>query len=182
MGKLPVIHLHGLPTDNDNYFITEKDLYCDDYRIINDHFARELYTSDAFVFVGYSMNDPDIRNIYLKYRQTFIDLARYQKSSYLVSPPSDLISWVVGKEVWDCRNVKWIPLDARSFFFLLKSCIEDYANKYILAKAKKNFRTNDDEAFDDHVAKLQEIFQMDRSEVLSFLANLQIPGTGDLKR
>ena len=58
-GRIAIILLHGgLDVD---YQISERDLCDKQYRMLNDEFHSALHTAGAFVFVGYSMNDPDFR-------------------------------------------------------------------------------------------------------------------------
>src|SRR5437660_12055688 len=64
-GKIPVIHLRG-KLDGD-YQITEPEIVSDQFRLLNMEVRAALHHADAFVFVGYSLNDIDFRQFYFKF-------------------------------------------------------------------------------------------------------------------
>jgi len=125
-GHIPVIHLHGV-LDFD-YQITESDVYSQNtHSLVATEFKNALAYSDAFVFVGYSMNDPDFRRIYSHYRGDLKARGRIEKKTYSVTPPKDKVSFRFGSDVWAARGATWIPMGAREFFERLAGMMETIA-------------------------------------------------------
>ena len=135
-GKIPVIHLHGT-LDEDDYQITEDDLWKDNFNILHQEFEISL-NMDVLVFVGYSMNDPDFRDIYLKYKNKMVSRDSSKgKWTYIVSPTKDKFSYLLGKDVWLTRQAHLIPLTASDFFARLKNRIELNIEENIAETVKK---------------------------------------------
>ena len=102
-GKIPVIHLHGT-LESGKYQITESDLFDRRCRSRDSTVRSALNGAEAFVFVGYSMNDPDFRSLYLDYRED-ISLRRTQdKKTYVVSPVGDGLEYDLARAVWRSRG------------------------------------------------------------------------------
>lgn len=164
-GKLPVIHLHGVL--DKNYHITEMDIFSHDYFTIKTEFQNDL-SRDYFVFVGYSMNDPDFRRISFDYQQ-YIDSRKKGKYTYIVYPAKDYFSYRLGKQVWASRNAVWIPLSAKDFFAKLKRRIDDFSLKDMRERVKKARGGIEDEVLEDLLGKVSDALKIDSKEALVFL-------------
>lgn len=173
-GRLPILHLHGVLSNE--YEITETDLYKSRFRALTTEFQTALQYNDAFVFVGYSMNDPDFRNIYLKYREEIINRGKVDKKTYVVSPARDEYSYRLGKEVWRQRGAEWIPLDAASFFAELKRVLESRFDKDTKDKVKRKYALVDDMALGELVNRVAEALRVEPSEALEFLSEARTRG------
>ena len=128
-GKTAIVHLHGIfaePT------IKEADLM-DPNRPLFQVFLGEFLTK-AFVFVGYSLNDPHIKMLYYKSGEM---LSRFKKKTYIVSPfESDLERRVSG-EVWRQRNATYLPMTSEDFFRGLYEKTVTYALAQLKRKLSK---------------------------------------------
>jgi hypothetical protein len=166
--KIPILYLHGT-LESANYQITESDVFNPRYRILPHMFRTALNEADAFVFVGYSMNDPDFRSLYVDYRLD-IDIRREaQKKAYVVGPAQDVHEYVLGKGIWESRYAVWLPLDAQTFFAAIKSILEETATKEIKEAIMKKYRLKDEAAFLDKVRQTSEILRIEEVEAIEFL-------------
>jgi len=175
-GKIPVIHLHG--TLEKNCQITETDLFERNHSIVKTEFATALHTHDAFVFVGYSMNDPDFRRIYMEYRQDFEDRHRSVKRTCLVSRARDEFSWRFGSAIWEARKVVWFPLDAGAFFDRLKSTIETHTDREIRKKVMEKYDLADEAALDEYLQRTAAILRVSQDDALQFLYEIRTRSGG----
>jgi hypothetical protein len=166
-GRIPILHLHGLL--DKGYLITETELASNDYKALNFEFRTALGYKNAFVFVGYSMNDPDFRSIYLSYREDIINRKSGEKRTYVVSPAKDEYDYRWGKDVWDIRGADWIPLDATTFFARLKYLLETRFDKDARNSVKDKFNLSDDQALQDLIARVADALRAEPVDALEFL-------------
>jgi hypothetical protein len=176
-GKICVIHLHGI-LEEQNYKVTEADLYDKTYSVLNSEFRSALTTSDAFVFVGYSLNDPDFRDVYMDFRNEIQDRKRLDRSTYVVSPAKNSYHYEIGKAVWDARGAVWIPLKADAFFARLKSIMDSQLREDVFKNAMKKHNYKDEAAFRDFVAKFADLFRVDFDEAVVLLGEISKPSGG----
>lgn len=180
-GKLPVIHLHGLlnlsGVVTDKYQITERDVFDQSYKILHYEFETALHYSDAFVFVGYSMNDPDFRHIYLKYQDRIAVRERIQKKTFVVSPARDRFSYTLGKAVWESRGAVWLPFTAEEFFAHLK----DHMSKTYDKSLRRGVMTKyglDEDGLKEQIQSTAKILKVSLDEALHFLNEASPKGGG----
>ncbi|HEV7747696.1 MAG TPA: SIR2 family protein [Pyrinomonadaceae bacterium] len=176
-GRLPILHLHGILTEK--YQITETDVSGDEFRTLTSEFRTALAYNDAFVFVGYSMNDPDFRGVYLNYRREFIDRKRTEKKTYVVSPAKDRYSYAFGKEVWKARGADWIPMDATGFFAQLKYLLESRFDREAKDNVKRKYAVADEKALEDLIGRVAAALKVGPSEALEFLNETKTRGGGN---
>lgn len=176
-GKICVIHLHGALEEED-YKITEADLYDKTYSVLNSEFQSALTTSDAFVFVGYSLDDPDFRDMYMRFRTEILDRKRVNRSTYVVSPADNGYHYEIGKAVWDARGAVWIPLRADAFFARLKSIMDSQLREDVYKDAMKKHGYKDEEAFKVFVKKFAELFRVDFEDAVMLLSGISKPSGG----
>jgi len=157
-GNTAVIHLHG--TFADNPLIREEDLMDPD-RPLFQLFTSELMTK-AFVFVGYSLNDFNIRALYSKARNILARRSqKLKKKTYIVSPPRDDIDRRVSSEIWAHRDAEYLPIGAEEFFQLLYS---EAATNYLddmkqQLKERLNIRLEDLQVKIDEIVRVFPDFQ-----------------------
>jgi hypothetical protein len=175
-GKICVIHLHG--TLEGNYKVTEEDLYNKKYSVLNSEFQSALTNSDAFVFVGYSLNDPDFKNVYMDFRNEIQGRKRLERHTYVVSPAKNFYHYEIGKAIWDARGAVWIPLKADAFFARLKSIIESQLREDVFKNAMKKHNYRDEEAFRVFVTKIADLFRIDFDEAVVLLNEISKPSGG----
>lgn len=182
-GLIPVIHLHG--TLDDSYEITEKEIYHEYYRMLEHEFITALTNSSAFVFVGYSMNDPDFRRVFLNYRQDIHDRAAVNKTTYVVSPVSDKptandeFSYQLGREIWKARGAVWIPLDAKYFFAKLKNVMVWHSDMEARNIIKNKYGIEDENEVEEMIKRMAKSLRMNEKEALYFIAEYG-PSRGDV--
>ncbi|MFH1009455.1 MAG: SIR2 family protein, partial [Candidatus Latescibacterota bacterium] len=168
-GKIAIIGLHG-SLDSD-YTITETDVFDKEYKILEGEFHSALHTAGAFVFIGYSMSDPDFRRIYMEYRQEITGRGEAKKSTCFVAPAKDEFSYRLGSVIWRRRGAVWIPFDATEFFAVLRRFLERRESKRIREAILKKYghAPEDNEAFDDLVQRTADILKVERSDAVAFL-------------
>src|SRR6185436_14140643 len=115
------------------------------------------------------MTDPDFRNVYLNYRQEFIDRRTTEKKTYVVSPAQDRYSYRFGKEVWKARGADWIPLDAGTFFERLKHLLESRFDKDAKDNVKRKYDVADEQALEDLIGRVAEALRIGPTDALEFL-------------
>lgn len=172
-GLIPVIHLHG-KLDGE-YEITESDVFATNFSTLGSEFKNALFYADVFTFVGYSMTDPDFRRIYIEYRADWNVRKKYEKDSYVVAPPKDEFSYTLGKKIWSARSVKWIPLDAETFFDRLKELMEVHAEIEIREKIKEKYNIVDENALKDLIKQTMGILGIKSYDALQFLLEARTP-------
>lgn len=166
-GKLPVLCLHGL-LDTD-YQITETDVYSDRFRTLSETFKAALHDASVFVFVGYSMYDPDFRGFYMRYRNELDLRGKAGSHTYIVAPARSKYHYVLGKKVWLARRARWIPLDARGFFARLRRILDETGRASMRAAIMSRRGLRDVNSFDDLVARTQSVLNLDPAEAVEFL-------------
>lgn len=116
-GDVPILHIHGTIENND-FLISEKETIN-----LNTPLAEILkgdMVTKNFVLVGYSMNDPDLRTIYLFLKEMLMKHKVFQQG-YIVYPldtdkntqPFE-IEFV--RRIWEERGMTYIPMNAEDFF------------------------------------------------------------------
>lgn len=115
--KIPVIHLHGLVEPGSLFCITESDLRSpepDVERLMRD-FGHSLQ-KDIFVFVGYSMQDQDIANVYWSVREAWDDHRRGEaKHTYVVGQTAHDKEAELLESLWRKRGAVFLDMDAVVF-------------------------------------------------------------------
>jgi hypothetical protein len=175
-GKIPVIHLHGVL--DEAYQITETDVFSQDYKVLYYEFEVALHYADAFVFVGYSMNDADFRHIYMKYRDRIRDRREYEKRTYVVSPAKDIHAYILGKALWEERGAVWFPLTAELFFAKLKYFMLTQHDAAVRAKVMKKYSLADAAALDGYIERVAQLLRISKADALQFLLEALPRGGG----
>lgn len=170
-GLIPIIHLHGIL--DGKYIITESDVFSQEYRVLTSEFLASLYLADAFVFVGYSMNDPDFKSIYMLYRDEIKSRGLLDKTTYVVSPPKSSYHYILGSDLWDLRGAVWIPLSAEAFFQGLKDFMDSHSEKSARKEVMKNLKIKDDAALTELQKKLADLLEISKTDALYFLLELR---------
>ncbi len=178
-GKVCVVHLHGLLEDGDyKYKITESDIYSTRYDSLAGELRSALTTADAFVFVGYSLNDPDFRSLYMDYRDEIINRKRLDKTTYVVSPACSKHEYRLGQAVWASRGAVWIPLAASAFFAKLKDIVESSLNNAVQSSVMRKYDLKDEQALQQLRGRVAKLLRIDKDEALLFLHEVKRPGGG----
>jgi hypothetical protein len=175
-GKIPVIHLHGVL--DEEYQVTETDVFSQGYRVLYYEFEVALHYADAFVFVGYSMNDPDFRRIYMKYRDRIRDRREFKKSTYVVSPAKDVHAYILGKELWEARGAVWFPMKAELFFAKLKYFMLTQYDADVRARVMKKYNLADADALDEYIERVAQVLRISKADALQFLLEALPRGGG----
>lgn len=170
-GLIPVIHLHGLL--DRSYMITEKDIFSANYRAMTNVFQTALHDADAFVFVGYSMSDPDFRRVYMHYREDIEVRKKDDKETYVVFPPEDDFSYRLGSNIWKDREAVWIPLDAENFFARLKHFMETHAELEARKEVKEKYGIKDENVLNDKIDRVANTLGVESYDALQFLLEAQ---------
>ncbi|HST52239.1 MAG TPA: SIR2 family protein [Pyrinomonadaceae bacterium] len=152
-GKTAIIHLHG--TFSDNPLIREEDLM-DPERPLFQVLMGELLTK-VFVFVGYSLSDPNIRALYYKSGNILSKRSeKLEKNTYIVAPPSNRVERRVSTEVWKERHAIYIPMGAEEFFQALYKETATHA----LDKLKRRLKARLNISSEDLQTKIEEIMSV----------------------
>lgn len=165
--QVPVLHLHGVL--DEDYQITESDVFDEEFQNLHFRLRTALDESDVFVFVGYSMSDPDFRRLYLRHRDNLKFRQQRKKDAYVVGPARDHYSYVLAKAVWESRYAIFLPLDAESFFAGVKYFLDRSTRQEIQRAIMKKYGLKDEKAFDDKVNNAADILQIDKAEATQFL-------------
>lgn len=168
-GKIPIIYLHGHL--DGKYYVTEQDVYETDYSIVRTEFLLALIEAAAFVFVGYSMSDPDFRRVYMDYRSIIAGREERGKRTFFVAPALDKYAYRLGRVVWKERGATWLPFDAATFFQELKRYADQRITKEVRVQIlrKHGLREDDVDAFNELVKRTQEVLLVDEGEAIRFL-------------
>jgi hypothetical protein len=175
LGKIPIIHLRG--TLDGPYQITEPEIGSNQYNILKEEFRIALHSSDAFIFVGFSLNDFDFRQIYLEFLEQMKLRKPSGKDTYFVSPATDQFTYVLGSAIWELRKAIWLPLDAETFFVKLTDAVENRALRSVREEVKKKYGANETELA-DLIDRTARMWRLDKEDALLFLyeARTQIGG------
>jgi hypothetical protein len=152
--KILIVHLHG--TFRDEPYICEKDLMDVDKPLFQ-LFLSEMMTK-SFVFVGYSLSDPNIRALYSRASDILSKInEKLKKTTYVVFPASDEVDRMVSQCTWQARNATYIPLDAKEFFSRLQGAVETHALKQMKEQLAKRLGTSK-ESIDQKIEEIMRVF------------------------
>lgn len=174
-GKTPIIYLHGKLTGDYDYTITESDIFRTRTKPRMNLFRATLDEADAFVFVGYSLSDPDTKLVFMNFREELDELRRNYRNIYVVDSIQDShsqasSSYQVGVELWASRGVTLIPIGAGPFFARLKLMLEDDQQRDTIEKLKKAYNISDEDLLEQKIEKMKELFQFTkREDAITFL-------------
>ena len=172
---IPIIHLHG--TLDATYKITETDVFDSTYDPTAAVFRAALAEADAFVFVGYSMSDPDFRSLYMSHRDAIQGRRRgtstEDKTTYVVGPARDPFHYELGTEVWAGRGAVWFPLDARTFFEELRLFLEHGSGSTMLKTLKKSYKLQDEGVFRQKVDRIGQTLCLDPGDAMAFMMQVR---------
>jgi len=178
-GRVPIIHLHGV-LDAD-YDITEEDTFRSAYDPLHAAFRSALSEADAFVFVGYSMSDPDFRSLYMRFRDDVQGRALAMRNggsttyrnggstTYIVSPCENERAFDLGRNVWRRRGATWIPLGAAEFFKKLRIFVEHLAGQKMFALLAEKYSESDLGRLRQRATHLAEVLLVSEDDALQFL-------------
>jgi hypothetical protein len=164
--KIPIIHLHG--TLDSGYQITEADVFGDRYSIVVGELRAALINADAFVFVGYSMSDPDFRRLYELYRHDIVLRQKADKKTYVVMPGSET-SYRFGRVLWETRGAIWLPMTALAFFGELERFLEGHVQDNVRKAIYAKYSLTSQEAYDQLVARTAEVLDVEPADAIQYL-------------
>lgn len=167
-GQIPIIHLHGTLTD-ESYKVTETDIFSRRFKASHMSFRAALDEADAFVFVGYSMNDPDFRRLYMEYREEIALREHQDKTTYVVSPAADQYAYDLGRHIWESRGAIWIPLTAKQFFIRLRELLGKTLEEKVSALIMDKYDLKDKEAYREKIARIARILGNEEEDAVLFL-------------
>jgi hypothetical protein len=123
-GVPAIIHLHGMV--GANFVVTESDLLQPDFPL-QTTFEQDLY-ANVFVFVGYSLSDPNLRSLYFKVRRYLEQRPMMNKHTFAVSRVQSEDELVVAEKAWVARGITLIPEDAATFMVRLANEVSQAAS------------------------------------------------------
>lgn len=152
--RIGVVHLHG--TFEDDPLIEETDLMSTD-RPLFSLFVAELMTK-SFVFVGYSLSDPNMRALYFAVNEILMkQRVHLGKITYVVFPARNDVDRTVSAATWGARKAKYIPLPANEFFKRLHEQLEMKGIKELKEELRKRLSLTQQE-LDDKVNEIKSVF------------------------
>ena len=173
-GRLAIVYLRGKLTGS--FVITEDDVFNEDFtEPVMERFRNALYAADAFVFVGYSMVDPDFRRIYHHFRAQFEQRGKFDKLTYVVAPPSNRHEWQLGNSIWEARKTVWITMGASSFFSHLKIVRNTHFDRKANEILKRRLNIENDDVLNDKIMSTASILNISPEEARNFLLELRQP-------
>jgi hypothetical protein len=167
-GQIPIIYLHGR-LDGGQYQITESDVFGTRFKAVDSQFRSALNEADAFVFVGYSMNDPDFRRIYMDFREDIEVRGANDKKTYVVSLAGDPNYFALSKHIWLSRGAVFLPMTAGEFFQNLRQVLERNFDRDAKAKIMKKYNITDEDAFLDKLRRTAELLNISEPDAVRFL-------------
>jgi hypothetical protein len=167
-GLVPILYLHGT-IEESSYRITESDVFDSSFNSLQTMFRTALAEADAFVFVGYSMNDPDLRRVYRDYRSDIASRRELAKFSYVVGPATDSYQYRLGRKLWEVRGAIWLPFTAADFFAQLKAILEAKGDNLIRQFIMQKYRLKTDDEYQDKVNQTSEILHISENDAIRFL-------------
>jgi hypothetical protein len=167
-GRIPIIYLHG--TLEGEYQITESDVFDKRFRALHSMFQSALNSAHAFIFVGYSMSDPDFRAIYLAHRNDIQLRGKMAKTTFVVGPADGEHEYRLGEALWKARGAVWIPLTAGEFFGRLKGLLIDRVDEEVRSRIMKNYGLAAEAEFTQKLRQTSEILKIDLTNALAFLS------------
>jgi len=169
-GRVPILYLHGR-LEESKYQITEADVFDTSFKPLQMAFRTALNESDAFVFVGYSMNDPDFRRLYREYRDEIKSRPEYDKRTYVVTPAgADRYGYSLGRRLCEVRGAIWLPFTAKEFFAQLKNILQTKGDKMVQQSIMKKCGLKTTEEYQDKVSQTSEILNVTENDAICFLA------------
>jgi hypothetical protein len=169
--QIPVIHLHGLT--GQDCIIAETEIFKMTNMPTMRVFQLALAQAEVFVFVGYSMSDPDIRTIYMQHRNDILS-RKYGRNDedtavYVVGPPENEFDYTVGKSMWGTRGALWIPLDALSFFKKLRHFLVYKSGSQKLEDLKDRLDTKDETVLGEQIGRVARVLRVKKEDAIQFL-------------
>lgn len=141
-GHVAVVHLHG--TFSKAPLVREPDLM-DPEKPLFQLFLADLIKK-AFVFVGYSLSDPNIRALYWRSRQMLSTRdQKLNKSTYVVSPAENDVERRTASAVWLERGVRYVPMAAEDFFATLQAEAATHALSVLKEELRRRLNLGPDE-------------------------------------
>lgn len=177
--KIPLIYLHGT-LSKDNYQITESDIFDSSFNALHSMFRSALIEADAFVFVGYSMSDPDFRSLYLNNHEEMNDRKIAEKDTYVVTPLKDKDAYALGKGVWKSRGAVLIPLTAEAFFLRIRFILENQSDDDTKKMIMKKYNLKDEQAFQDKIQQTAKILKVEINDAIQFLVEARTKAGGKI--
>lgn len=167
--KIRIVHLHGGLEENTDYQITESELFENGDPRFRSLFERALFDSKAFVFVGYSLNDPDLKAIYRTYLKVLKERTEeFDHPAYIVAPADNEFDYEIGSKIWKERKIKWIPLNASEFFIELLQFIRSKGDIEDIEDLCKDLKKSKSE-IEKTIADFMGSFGYDRAKVILML-------------
>lgn len=123
-----VVHLHGIVPNA--YSITESDLL--NLKVPFLGFLQGNLSSHIFVFVGYSLTDPDLRPVYFAIKDRIQQNRKHAKKTYVVSKVDPGLGMELARKCWNARGFDLIPMDAADFMDHLRIAVRFYEQKEAL--------------------------------------------------
>jgi hypothetical protein len=141
-GHVAVVHLHGTFTKTP--LVREPDLM-DPEKPLFQLFLADLIKK-AFVFVGYSLSDPNIRALYWRSRQMLSTRDKQlNKLTYVVSPAQNDVERRTASAVWHERGARYIPMGAEDFFAALQAEAATHALSALKDDLRRRLNVGPDE-------------------------------------
>jgi len=153
--KIGVIHLHG--TFDDEPLFEEHKLMKPDQPLFS-LFISELMTK-SFVFVGYSLSDPNIRSLYFRVNEILMKQRKeLKKTTYVVFPPENDIDRRVSEMTWLERNAIYIPMSGEDFFEQLHERIKSKGINNLKKKLRKRLNLNNNDELNIKIKEINSVF------------------------
>jgi hypothetical protein len=120
-----ILHLHGAVPGP--YSITESELLTQKIPFLQ--FLNSDLMTHTFVFVGYSLVDPDFRPVYFEVMKTVRDNRELDKKTYIVSMIEQGLARDLAQKCWAARAFDLIPMDAGEFMQALRVAVRYYEHR-----------------------------------------------------
>lgn len=168
-GLIPILYLHGR-LDRDDYQVTESDIFQErKFRSLHAQFRSALTNADAFIFVGYSLSDPDFRRIYMQFREEIDLRLRAERSTFVVGPAKDAVYYALEKNVWRSRGAIWLPLTAGLFFRRIRELLQGQLDRADRSRIMQKYTLSDDKSYEDLVEQTASTLRVERVDAEKFL-------------
>ncbi len=119
-GGVAVIHLHGIV--NGEIRITESETYALETPLAQ--LLKGEIVRNRFLFVGYTMNDYDLKNLYF-YMLSLMQRFGPNRTMYVALPVDSSEEWRIARRVWKTRNAILLPARAEDFLPALEKRIDE---------------------------------------------------------
>ncbi len=176
--RVRVVHLHGRLDAGDAQF-TESDVF-DPTRakVLHNHLMARLVSAERFIFVGYSMSDPDMRRVHATYRDQLGSRGK-DKKTYAVVPVGDITELRWARRAWESRRSILIPLAAGEFFAALQAELAHYENQILIADLCAKFRCSEAE-IQEKITRLVELLDLpEEDDAIELLVSVRIVSSQD---